>query len=507
MKDKIIQWCIGLLVLATTLGCNEFLTQEPIDAVTNQNYWQSEKDAQIAINGLLSSFRSARGSVVVLYRDRGWPFDVLGTTWEKISSNDMSRYEAINPRFSWWPEYDAIAIANSIIDNLHRIGLPEERFNYYMGQARFIRAYLYFCVVRDFGDVPLIVKAEDIEAKARTSGAEVLDFVIDEYLKCSKLLPPFSELKDSDGKAVTSKGIPCLGAVYAALAHAYAWKASVYDHPELWNKVTEACQTVINSGEYSLLGSPQEFNSAGLRGNSAEGIFEIDHLYDSSNDLKDYGSYIAGFCQRWPVQPLTTPTTKRTPRMSYKVFNQIYPDRNDKRRTANAEDPDYWEQQPTTTTQGAVYIKKWGAEHVITWEEGSLKGRIRYYKCNEILFRLADIHLLCAEACAHTGNTQTATANINVIRRRAGMQDYGSGEGTLLEAVFEERERELFLEGHRYYDIVRFGYYREKLHGKFKTLTDEDVRNGALYLPVSPDMNRYNTLGTQTPYWKNVFPF
>ena len=43
---------------------------------------------------------------------------------------------------------------------------------------------------------------------------------------------------------------------------------------------------------------------------------------------------------------MTTPTTKRTPRMSYTVFNQIYPDRNDKRRTANAEDPDYWEQQP-----------------------------------------------------------------------------------------------------------------------------------------------------------------
>ncbi|MFR2027704.1 MAG: RagB/SusD family nutrient uptake outer membrane protein, partial [Odoribacter splanchnicus] len=133
-----------------------------------------------------------------------------------------------------------------------------------------------------------------------------------------------------------------------------------YGHPELWNKVAEVCQEVINSGEYSLLGSPQEFNLIGLKGNSTEGIFEIDHSYDSSNDLKDYGSYIAGFCQRWPVQPMTTPTTKRTPRMSYTVFNQIYPDRNDKRRTANAEDPDYWEQQPSTTTQGAVYIKKWG---------------------------------------------------------------------------------------------------------------------------------------------------
>ena len=376
-----------------------------------------------------------------------------------------------------------------------------------MGQARFIRAYLYFCVVRDFGDVPLLVRSEDIEAKGRTSGAEVLDFVIHEYLECSKLLPPFSGLRDSDGKPVTSKGVPCSGAVYAALAHAYAWKASVYGHPELWNKVAEACQEVIHSGEYALLESPQEFNLTGLRGNSVEGIFEIDHQYNSSFDMKTNGSCIAGVCQRWPVQPMTTPATKRTPRMSYALFNQIYSDRNDKRRTANAEDPDYWEQQPAATTQGAVYIKKWDKEHVVVWEDGPREGMIRFYRCNDILLRLPDICLLCAEAYAHTGNVRGAVGYINMIRHRAGMREYTAGEDGLLMAVFEERERELFLEGHRYYDIVRFGYYREKLHGKFRTLTDEDVRNGALYLPVSPDMNRYNTLGTQTPYWKNVFPF
>ena len=267
MKDKAIQWFLGLLMCVSCIGCDDFLTQEPINAVTNQNYWETEKDARIAMNGLLSSFRDARGDVVVMYRDRGWPFDVLGTTWTKISNNDMSSYDATNPRFTWWPEYDAIAIANSIIANLHRIGLPEDRFNNYMGQARFIRAYLYFCVVRDFGDVPLLVKSEDIEAKPRTSGAEVLDFVINEYLECSKLLPPFSELKDSDGKTVTSKGVPCLGAVNAALAHAYAWKAGIYGHPELWNKVAEVCQEVINSGEYSLLGSPQGGNLSPLLAN------------------------------------------------------------------------------------------------------------------------------------------------------------------------------------------------------------------------------------------------
>lgn len=93
MKDKAIQWFLGLLMCVSCIGCDDFLTQEPINAVTNQNYWETEKDARIAMNGLLSSFRDARGDVVVMYRDRGWPFDVLGTTWTKISNNDMSSYE------------------------------------------------------------------------------------------------------------------------------------------------------------------------------------------------------------------------------------------------------------------------------------------------------------------------------------------------------------------------------------------------------------------------------
>ena len=65
-----------------------------------------------------------------------------------------------------------------------------------------------------------------------------------------------------------------------------------------------------------------------------------------------------------------------------------------------------------------------------------------------------------------------------------------------------EREKELFLEyGARYYDIVRNGTFREKLRGKYKTLTDQDVKDGALFLPVGSKAFNDNTLMKQTPYW------
>lgn len=506
MKKYIIYGLITVLTLFTGMGCNDFLNQEPINSVTNQNYWKTEKDAQNAVYGLLQNYRTVRGNVIYLYRDRGLNFDVLGTNWEKISNNDMSSYTPVNNRFSWWNEYRVIAFANTIIDNIHRIeDIPQQRVDYYLAQARFVRALTYFDLIRNFGDVPLITKAEDIQPHARKNWLEVNEFIISEAKECARQLPPFSQLLDDQGKPVTSKGNPCKGAALALVAHATAWQAGVGNRSDRWAEVSAACDSIINSGEYTLLGSPQEFNQKGLAGNSSEGIYECDFQY--AGEYKSAGSFIAGFCQKWPVQSMTTPATKRTPRMLNHTYNILYPDPNDRRRDANAEDPDYWAQQDIATTQNAVYIKKWGKELVEDWQEGVQQGRIRFYKANDILFRLADIYLLRAEARAHTGDNDGAVKDINIIRDRAGMYKYSLAEAPLLQAVFDERERELFLEGHRFFDIIRFGYYREKLRGKFKTLSDEDVRNGALYLPVSTDMATYNSLATQTPYWKNQFPF
>ena len=85
----------------------------------------------------------------------------------------------------------------------------------------------------------------------------------------------------------------------------------------------------------------------------------------------------------------------------------------------------------------------------------------------------------------------------------AGLEAYaGSTEPEALRReIFNERRRELFGEGQYYFDIVRNGYYREMLRGKFKTLTDEEVRNGALYTWVSSDAFEKNTLMTQNTYW------
>ena len=116
---------------------------------------------------------------------------------------------------------------------------------------------------------------------------------------------------------------------------------------------------------------------------------------------------------------------------------------------------------------------------------------------------MADIYLLRAECYAKL-NDDRAVADLNKIRGRAQASLYPAvGETDLQKAIFLERSKELIFEGHRYYDIIRNGldYIRTYLDGNFKTLTIEDIKEGALYLPVADGAFTLNNVMRQTIYW------
>lgn len=114
---------------------NSFLVEEPKISVTNNNFWKTDQDFQAATMGLHSLFRSAHGSVIVQYRDRGLLFDNLAS-WQNPCNNELSRYwSMISPELDWRPEYKVITFANEIIYNLKKENLAEKRYNHYMGQA------------------------------------------------------------------------------------------------------------------------------------------------------------------------------------------------------------------------------------------------------------------------------------------------------------------------------------------------------------------------------------
>lgn len=129
------------------------------------------------------------------------------------------------------------------------------------------------------------------------------------------------------------------------------------------------------------------------------------------------------------------------------------------------------------------------------------EGKIISVEGNKVIWRLADLKLLRAE-CRTRLNMPNAVEDLNDVRERAGLEKYDgpTGSEVLREEVFNERERELFGEGQRYFDIVRNGYLN-RLSLAYSMLTQEEIDRGALYLPVGEKAFVNNELMTQNSYW------
>ena len=152
----------------------------------------------------------------------------------------------------------------------------------------------------------------------------------------------------------------------------------------------------------------------------------------------------------------------------------------------------------TDITGGYAFPYKWRVYSYMTSVTGSVNGRT--VEADYVVWRLGDIYLLRAECYARLGDAR-AEDDLNEIRRRARATEYPApGESDLRYAIFKEREKELILEGHRYYDAVRNNYLLE-LDPAYGNLTRQDILDGALYLPIGDGAFEMNDVMRQNTYW------
>ena len=501
MRKQMIGYIAGLALFLLS-GCDSFLTQLSENNTTVANHFRSEADVEAAVYGMHTQFREVMGSFTQDYRDRGLLLDNFGLArWREANEHNFSGYTATAVEFSWMYEYKAVSAANLVIGNLYRAGLPEERYRFYMGQALCIRACLYFQIIRLWGDAPLVLEYEDISEKGRTPWREIAGHIVADLLLAAEYLPPADQLKDPEGKPLTARQIPGRGTAYAILAEVYAWIAGYGQEPEYYALGIEAAGKVIGDPNYRLVASPEEVCTEVLPGNSEEGIFEV--CYDDSRgEYKDFESYIGGTVEKWPVLKGTTPASRRKFFIRNETVERLYTPE-DLRLQAYFADFFRMKEEPVSVTQGAAYVRMW--REVEYYSGGIYDGTPRTLLANDILIRLPDILLLRAEMKAATGDREGAVADLDVVRRRAGVAGYSEAEGDLRRAIQLERDRELlFQTGVRYFDYMRNHTYN-LLKGGFRDLTETDVAAGALFLPVSLDAMNNNPKVKQTAYWVGKF--
>ncbi len=471
-------------------GCSKFLDIEPVSSATDENFWKTQEDATSATNAMYALLRKA------LNQANGMAFYTYGDllTDEITSSTNGDFAPIVNMQLNtpvaasetWRPAYQlrrydvfyqVIDQANRVIQRLPK--MDENAFDdvsvrdYYIGEAYFVRAFAYFYMARVWGTVPIITESVlpiDAVNLPASKESDVLDQSQADLSKALTLLK--WDNIDQDDFALRGN----TGAALALQAHLSAWRGEYAD-------CVEAAKSVLESGQYSFVGRDSLNYRSIYQGKSNEGIFEISQNGENEGTTSGIGAFtLAGPYYRLLTDPVL--------RISQDYIKTLFKDSNDK-RFKSVFDIAYNNNYALCTKYANVKFSS------------NASNATAIFKNNIIIFRYSDIKLLMAEGLAAIGKASSAESILNEIRSQAGLPAY-TNEEPLIEAIFNERARELFLEGHRYFDLVRL-YKHFNIYKFPEGKMNQAQFNAKKYLwPFDPSLLSSNPMLNQTPYWGTV---
>src|SRR5699024_11078007 len=379
--------------------------------------------------------------------------------------NDFTYLASQNDLSSFYDNlYTLIARANLVINNAPDVEMDEGLKARYIGEARFLRAFGYFNLLRGWGGVSIYTEVpptpeEASEVKPRATEEEVYQLIISDLENAIQGLP----LKS--GYPASELGRATKGAARTMLAQVYL---SQQDYKNTLNYAME----VINSGEYSLL-TTYDQNWSVEHQNGAESIFEDQFITREEQDLSNEwnkwqgvrGTVGWGFFS--PSESLANAYEKGDPRRDYTIFfeSEALPGATD-------EVPDFPEDADPRANQKTLLPKPWPV------------GYPGNSPLNKVVMRYADVLLMAAEANNELGNTGEAPQYLEMIRARAREDNQDvlteittTNKQELRHKIWKERRYELALEGYRYFDILRYnevepGFAENLFNGLGKTSFD-----------------------------------
>ncbi|WP_276486099.1 RagB/SusD family nutrient uptake outer membrane protein [Paraflavitalea pollutisoli] len=505
--NRIINKLSVALLLATSLtSCQKFLERKPINTATDGNFWNNEAEANNAMAGTYALTRTSlmeQGMSHYYYGDFATDEFMSNLPGEDINHIGNINWGFFIPatelhrgllRLRRWDNfYRAIDQANRCLQNIP--GIPVDQFtsanrqaakDALVAEAYFLRAFNYFYMARIWGDVPLVTESVADAALApnleRTPQAEILNLCIKDL---EAALPKMTWAAASANRPIRASK----GAAYALLAHIYAWKGE-------YDKVIVAADSVISKGGYTYVNRSNGTTYLSIfKGNTTEGIFEI--AKNSNTEGSGHTNPVIGDIAFRTLKTPYLATNLGNSQFTLDVgtLNNLFPntaDSNDYRRKNGFA---YW------GTVDPINIKY--SNIIYTAANNTSPINLN----NIIVFRLADIKLLKAEALAAQSTFGEARTLLNEIRSINNVSAYTGPDNTLFETVIEERARELFLEGHRFYDLIRLarktGTLKFNGTGAIVRMDGTQFQQGKYYWPVDPILIQLNTKLTQTPFWRD----
>ncbi|WP_249037448.1 RagB/SusD family nutrient uptake outer membrane protein [Lacinutrix venerupis] len=465
---------IAILLTISIISCEDYLDLSPISAETSGNAYESASQIEAALVGAYESFQSSEYYVWdnVLFQDVRSDNCYAGGDNPEIFQIDYLEVTPTNSRlFTHWSNiYNAISKANLIIEKIDQISDPlltPERRQQIKGEALFLRAYHYFTLVKLWGGVPLItntitsVDAESVNV-ARSSAQDVYIQITTDLDNAAILLP------DTYGNDTSvNKARATAGAAHALAAKAYAQKQNP-DYNVVLNHINAVETSTAN---YTLIPFSDLFD--GNHYNNAESIIEV--------------QYLGGVEGNYGPQLLLPPSVSgdawrkfATPSVDLVNAFDLLGDTVRKNASILFEEvqwvDEFWGNAPGSSIP---FSYKWKNANGFASSD------------HPYLIRYGDIVLLKAEALNELGQLELAATEVNRIRTRALLPDLTSEEkssqSVLRNTILKERRLELFQEGHRFDDLVRYNVAISTMNN----LVEIDLRNNS---PVNYNMTEAKIL-------------
>jgi hypothetical protein len=496
MKNKLIintTW-LPALVLVVLSGCNKLLDKKPETQIVTptDNTTISATDAENSIAGLYRYYK-ADGVEFNIF-DRLTNADVMSDNAYAGGDNsanitqDLFTFNSLNGNMDrdWRGFYTFIGKANITIDQVQRSvdpALTATRKNQILGEARFLRAFSYFDLVRMFGRVPIMLTPPvTTNAEALLNSVLVPQSSADSVYKIILQDLWFAKANVRDIGANPSKYIISKGAVNATLAKIYAFMPT----PN-WDSVKYYCDLVIPN--YTLV-TDYNFLWDNAHDNNSEAIWEIN--YDGWSNGDQVGNWAPSIFVGGSIGNYEGGGWKKFTTPSNDLVNAFNADGDDIRKNATLTflnisgqwtDP-YW---PVT------------AYPFLTKYNDPSGGINDFY-----MIRLADILLLKAEALVELNDIPGAMNILNnQVRARVSLGPKTAANADAARTVIaNERRLELAFEGHRWFDLIRTGkavsVMNAQKDGSGNNL-NYNVQPFRLLFPIPQQQIDLNPLLTQNP--------
>lgn len=514
MKKNKLVYVLGALLSMGVVSCD--LTEKPTSFYEMDTYFTTADKAKMAVIGIYDCLATegSYGQYVMPFASSDDMYMVRGTATGDGTRRDISHY-ALTSSNTWvasvWNYiYEGIDRANTAIAGIEKMPGYEnsDELKELVAQARFLRAFLAFDLVRYWGDVPFKTTSTGSfgdTAQPRTEREKIYDQIIIDL--------DFAKIHLKPGNEVASSEVPCRGAARALLMRVYLQRAGysldrttrTLTRPDdatrknYFDAVIEEWKAFGTEGYHNFYGAGYEElfkNYSKLVLNNQESLWEI--AFEPNNGQKDNAGYWATY-----NGPLVDAPDAGSGAANQNFFGRAnaffivlpywgdFYDDNDVRRDVNFVDYVYrWVKKDKAQVKMSVcqeisknmyrYPGKWRREWMAPGFVDPNHTGVNYCP-----LRYADVVLMAAEAYNEINDTPKAWELLNDVRARAHATEINSSNyaslmkapkvydlpfisdgdeaGKFRTALYWERAFETAYEGQRKFDLIRWGVLGDAL--------------------------------------------